>query len=154
MEERRFTMSNILIHNKKARHLYSVLETCEIGLVLQGSEIKALREHGGGLDECFARFEKGELWLYGFHIARFSKSSLHYTHEENRPKKGLMHRRMLGQWALRQKQDGLTLVPLDVHLTRGRAKMTLALAKGLKKYDKRQKIKERESARAMQRVKG
>lgn len=141
-----------MARNSKARHDYHILETWEAGLALSGTEIKSVRAGKVSLAEAFGVVRRGEVWLEGMTISPY-ESGGYVNHEPRRPRKLLLHvgeiRRLIG--AVEQK--GLTLVPLDLHFTRGRAKVTLALARGKKHYDKREDLKrktaEREAARAM-----
>ena len=140
----------IVVQNRKARHEYHVLNTWEAGMVLQGTEVKALREGKGNLQDAFARVDSGEVWLFNFHISPYEQGN-RFNHDPLRPRKLLLHdseiRRMIG--AVQEK--GLTLVPLDVHFSGGRAKVNLALVRGKQLHDKREAIKERDQKREVQR---
>ncbi len=137
--------------NRKARHEFSILETWEAGIVLQGTEVKSLRDGKGNLTDAFARIHQGELWLYEMHISPYEQGN-RYNHDPRRPRKLLMHRSELRRLVGKVEEKGLTLVPLDVHFSRGLAKVTLALARGKKLHDKRDSLRERELERDTQRA--
>jgi SsrA-binding protein len=138
--------------NRKARHDYHILDTWEVGLVLTGSEIKSVRAGKVSLKGAFGVVRRGEVWLEGMNIAAY-ESGGYTNHEPERPRKVLMHRHELRRLIGAVEQKGLTLIPLDIHLSEGWAKATLALAQGKKRHDKREDLKrrqaEREAARAM-----
>lgn len=137
--------------NRKARHEYHVLETHEAGLALKGTEVKSLRAGKANLQDSFARVENGELILYNMHISHYEQGN-QFNHEPKRPRKLLMHKREIMRLLGKTQEKGLTLVPLKVYFTRGRAKIELALAKGKKVYDKREAIKARDAKREMERA--
>ena len=146
----------IVARNRKARHDYQILETWEAGLVLVGTEVKSVRAGKVSLKGAFALVRHGELWLEGANIAAYDSGG--YTnHDPKRARKLLLHRREMRRLIGYVEQRGLTLVPLDVYITRKRAKVTLALARGKKAHDRREDIKrrdaEREMARALRRKK-
>ena len=134
--------------NRQARRNYEVLDTWEAGLVLRGGEVKSLRESKVQIAEAFGRFEGGELWLLGLHISPYSMSGGEgMGHDPDRPKKLLLHRAEIRRMNDRVQREGLTLVPLSLYFSNGRAKVELALARGRGHADKRQAIAEREAAR-------
>ena len=141
-----------MARNPRARHDYHILETWEAGLVLSGTEIKSVRAGKVSLAEAFGVVRRGEVWLEGMTISPY-ESGGYVNHEPRRPRKLLMHVREIRRLIGAVEQKGLTLVPLDVHFTRGRAKVMLALGRGKKLHDKRETVKrrlaEREAARAM-----
>lgn len=141
----------VVVSNRKARHDYDILDTFECGIVLLGSEVKSLRAGQVQLKDSYGEVRNGELWLHNAHIAPygFARGG---GHEADRPRKLLLHRRQIDSVAGRVAQDGLTLVPLSIYFTHGLAKVELALAKGIRRFDKRQKIKEREQKREMDRA--
>lgn len=139
-----------IVSNRKARFEYEILDTFEAGLVLQGTEVKSLRQGKANLQDAFARFDRGELWLYNLHISPYEPGN-RFNHDPLRPRKLLLHRRELRKLVGQVEQKGLTLVPLDLHFRRGIAKVTLALARGKKLYDKRGDVKKREAERDMAR---
>ena len=144
----------ILARNPKARHDYHIVETWEAGLVLTGSEVKSVRAGRASLKGAFGVFRRGELWLEGMSIAPY-ESGGYANHVRERPRKLLLHRRQIRRLIGAVEQQGHTLVPLDIHLQGGYAKVTLALGKGKKVRDKREDLKrrdaEREIARTMRR---
>ena len=135
--------------NRKARFDYEILDTIEAGLVLVGTEIKAIREGRANLSEAFARPEGGELWLLNAHIAHYSAGGAD-NHEPTRPRKLLLHRDQIARLTKQVSEKGLTLVPLRLYLKRHRAKIQLGVAKGRRRYDKRRAIIEREREREAQ----
>lgn len=147
----------LVIRNRKARHEFEILEELEAGLVLVGAEVKSLREGDASFTDAFARVDNGELWLYNLHISPYEQASIDVP-DPKRPRKLLAHRREIERLATRTAEQGLTLVPLDLHFTRGRAKVTLGLARGKKLHDKREtmkrKVMQREVDRALRSRKG
>jgi SsrA-binding protein len=140
----------IVVQNRKARHEYHVLDTWETGMVLQGTEVKSLREGKANMHDAFARLDGGELWLYNLHISAYEQGN-RFNHDPLRPRKLLMHRSQLRKLVGQVEQKGLTLVPLDVHFSGGVAKVKLALVRGKKLHDKRETLRERAQTRDMQR---
>jgi SsrA-binding protein len=141
----------IVTQNRKARHDYHIIETWEAGLVLKGTEVKSLREGKANLKDSYARVERGEVFLYRFHISPYEKGS-HYNHDPLRPRKLLLHRREIRKLKGRVEERGLTLVPLKVYFKEGKAKVEIALAKGKRMYDKREAIARRDSDRDVSRT--
>jgi SsrA-binding protein len=135
--------------NRKARFDYEILETFEAGVVLTGTEIKAIREGKANLSDAYARPENGELWLHNAHIAQYSSGS-RYNHEPTRSRKLLMHKDQIRDLARQVSERGMTLVPLKLYLKKHRAKVELGLARGRKRYDKRRAITERDRQREAQ----
>ena len=133
--------------NRKARHDYDVIDTFECGIVLVGSEVKSLRDGKAQLKDSYARVESGELWLLGVHIPPYSHAHGTDGHEPERRRKLLLHRSEIDELVGRTQQESLTLVPLSMYFKDGRAKVELALARGRKRYDKRQVIAERHRPR-------
>jgi SsrA-binding protein len=139
-----------IVRNRKARHEFEVLETWEAGIVLQGTEVKALRAGRANLQDSFARVDRGEMWLYNLHISPYEQGN-QFNHEPLRVRKLLLHRRELLKLVGKVEQKGLTLVPLDLHFRRGVAKVTVALVRGKKLHDKREDLKKRDAQREMER---
>ena len=137
--------------NRQARHRYELLDRLECGMVLVGTEVKALRESGATLKDAYAQVRDGELWLYNTHIPPYGPASRD-NHEPERPRKLLAHRREIERLVGKQQLQGLTLVPTRIYFKGPRAKIEIALAKGKDRFDKRQSIKERETKRDMQRA--
>ena len=141
----------LIENNKKARHDYFIEEQYEAGIVLTGTEIKSIRSGGVSLRDSFAKIAKGEVWVFNMHISPYEKGNRFNT-DPLRPKKLLLHKKEIRKLDQAVSRQGLTLVPLDVYLDkRGRAKMTLALARGKKLYDKRDDIAKRDAARDIDR---
>ena len=141
----------LVASNRKAFHNFEILETCEAGLVLQGTEVKALREGRADLKESYARVEGTAAWLLGCHISPYAQGN-RANHDPLRPRKLLLHRRELDRLLGRVMEKGLTLVPLRLYFKQGRAKVELGLARGRKTLDKRHAIREREERREMDRA--
>jgi SsrA-binding protein len=141
-----------LVSNRRAGHDYEILETFEAGIILQGTEIKSLRNHGGSLQDSYADIRGSGLWLLNSSIAPYSFGNIH-NHEERRERKLLMHKREIEKLRRLKAEKGLQIIPLSMFLNRkGIVKVRLAVAKGKKAYDKRAALKEREDTRAMQRA--
>ena len=141
----------LIANNKKARHDYFIEEEYEAGLVLTGTEIKSLRAGGVNLRDSFAKVENSEVLVYNMHISPYEKGNRFNT-DPMRPKKLLLHKREIRKLIGLVSKQGLTLVPLNVYLDRhGRAKLTLALARGKKLYDKRETTAKRDAARDIDR---
>lgn len=141
----------VVVRNRKARHEYQVLEKLEAGLVLTGTEVKSLRAGRANLQDAFAGFNRGELWLQNVHISPYEQGN-RFNHEPLRPRKLLLNRRELRKLIGQVEQKGLTLVPLDVYFRRGIAKTTLALVRGKKLHDKRDDLRKRSDEREMERA--
>jgi SsrA-binding protein len=141
----------VVARNRKARHDYHILESWEAGLVLLGSEVKALREGNASLSDAYARVEHGEVWLHNMHIGVYGPAGPE-AHELKRRRKLLLQRREIKRLIGEVEQAGLTLVPLEVYFRDGVAKLELALAKGKKHRDRREDIKRREADREMERA--
>lgn len=137
--------------NRRARHEYSIEDSMEAGIVLSGTEIKAIRAGKVNLADSFARIERGEAWLVGAHIAPWEGGN-RMNHEPKRDRKLLLHRNQIDQLLGKTKAKGLTLVPLKLYITsRGKAKLELGLGKGKQLYDRRREIADRDSKRAVER---
>ena len=148
--------TKVVATNRRARYDYDILETFESGIVLTGSEVKSIRDGKIQLKDSFARVQDGEVWLHGVHISPYAYAHGANAHDPDRSRKLLLHRAEIDELMGRTQQESLTLVPLSVYFKEGRAKVELALAKGRRRYDKRQAIAkrdaDREAARAMARV--
>jgi SsrA-binding protein len=138
-----------LAENRKALFDYAIEDRVEAGLALTGTEIKSLRAGHVNLRDGYAQIQKGQAWLRNVHIAPWTHAA-HDNHEPLRPRKLLMHKDQIGQLAGAVAQKGYTLIPLRLYTKNGRAKVEIGLARGKKRYEKRQVIKEREAAREMQ----
>ena len=139
------------IRNKKARHNFQILETVEAGLVLEGSEVKALREGKGNIDDGFARVRGGEVWLYNMHIGPYDQAG-QFGHDTRRTRKLLLRKREINRFLGRAVEKGQTLVPLSVYFKRGWAKVELGVARGKREFDKREDLKRREAQRDIDRA--
>ena len=137
--------------NRKAYHNYHIGEGIEAGIALTGSEIKSLREGRVNLGDAYVRPEKGELWLFNAHIARYEAGGI-WSHEPKRNRKLLLHRKEIEDLAAQAAQKGLTLVPTRIYLKGSLAKVEVTLAQGKKLYDKRESIARRETEREISRV--
>ncbi len=134
--------------NRRARHEYEILEMVEAGLVLRGTEVKALRAGLVNFKDSYATVRNGEGWLVGCHISPYSHGT-DANHDPERDRKLLLHRRQLTRLMGKVAERGLTLVPLRLYFKHGRAKVELGLARGRKLHDKRSAIREREVKREM-----
>jgi SsrA-binding protein len=140
------------LDNRRARHEFHILESLEAGLALTGTEIKSIRAGGVSLNEAFARVRDGELWLVNMYIPPYKPGSTFSAHDTRRARKLLVHKSQLERLAARSAEKGLTIVPLRLYFTRGKAKVEIGLAKGKKLYDKRKSIQDREMKRELERV--
>lgn len=141
--------SSDLVSNRRATHDYEIIETFEAGIVLLGTEIKSIRNHGATLQDAYIKVLNRELWLIGCQIAPYRFGNIH-NHEEKRDRKLLMHKREINRLKVATQEKGLTVIPLALYLKNGRVKVRIATAKGKKAYDKRAAIKERDEKRHMQ----
>ena len=139
--------------NRKARHEYSILDTYEAGIALQGTEVKSLRAGRASLVDAFATVDDGEVWLRNLHIAEYTEGSW-TNHEPRRTRKLLLHRAEIERLIGKIREGGLTLVPLAMYFTDGKVKVELALAKGKKTYDKRADLAKRDAQREITRAAG
>jgi len=143
----------IVASNRRARHDYELLERFECGIQLTGDEVKSLREGRASLVDCYGRVRGSEVWLEGLHIPPYEQGDKR-THLPLRPRKLLLHRREIDLIAREVNEKGLSLVPLRIYFTHGMAKVEVALARGKRKYEKRQSIAKREAQREMERAAG
>ncbi len=141
----------VIATNRKARYNYEILDTFEAGMVLRGSEVKSLRDAQIQLKDSYASIRGGEVWLENAHIAPYSFAE-GGGHEPERPRKLLLHRREIDRLFGRIKEEGLTLVPLQVYFVNGKAKVELGLGKGKRTRDKRRDIVARQQKREMDRA--
>jgi SsrA-binding protein len=138
--------------NKRARHDYHILETWEAGVVLSGTEVKSLRQGKANLTDAYATVRDGEVFLLNLHISPYEQGN-QFNHEPTRTRKLLLHKKEIRRLIGGVERQGLTLVPLDLFFNpRGKAKVTLALAKGKKLHDKRADERRREDERDMARA--
>lgn len=144
-------MNAVVARNRRARRDYEILDRYEAGLALTGSEIKSIRLGKVDIQGAYGRLRDGEAWLLDAYIAPYQNAG--YTpHEARRDRKLLLHRQELRRIRAALDERGLTLVPLDLHLRGGRAKVELGVARGVKRYDKRRKLREREEGRQVARA--
>ena len=137
----------VVARNRRARHDFDLIETFECGIVLQGSEVKSLREGKAQLSEAYARVVDGEIWLFGAHVPPWQFAQGFGAHDPDRRRKLLLHREQIDELFGRTTQQALTLVPLSLYFRDGKAKVELALARGRKLHDKRHAIAERDAQR-------
>lgn len=141
----------IVSNNKRANHDYELLDKFEAGLVLQGTEIKSVRDNQVSLLRSYVQAIDGELWLLEAHIAQYVHGNRD-NHDPVRPRKLLLHRREIGKIIEKLTQKGLTVVPTKMYLKNGRAKLEIALARGKAKFDKRASLAEKDSKRQIERA--
>ena len=139
--------------NRRARHDYELLERYECGIQLTGDEVKSLRGGRASLTDCYGRVRDGEVWLEGMHIPPYEQGDTR-RHVPMRPRKLLLHRRQIDEVGREVNEKGLSLVPLRVYFVHGLAKVEVALARGKRRYEKRQSIAKREAQREMERAAG
>ena len=140
----------IIAENRKARFDYFIEDTYECGIVLEGTEVKSVKNGNISFPDAFAEINNGEVWVKNFHISEYSFSSI-FNHDPDRPKKLLLHAEEIKRITRRVEEKGCTLIPLDFYLKNGRVKVTLGVCKGKKQYDKRAAIKDRDVQRDIQR---
>jgi SsrA-binding protein len=140
-----------IARNKKALHEYHILESWEAGIALAGPEVKSIRAGKVSLAESFARVERGEVWLHGMHVSPYDPAS-RWNEDPLRPRKLLLHNREIRKLIGATEKQGLTLVPLELYIMRGRVKVGLALARGKKLHDKREDLKRKAIDRETQRA--
>ncbi len=138
--------------NRKARHNYEILDKIECGIELMGSEVKTLRSGQCSIDEAYGRVINGEVWICNVDIPEYPQANL-LNHEPKRNRKLLMKKREIEKFAESASQQGLTLVPLEIYFIRGYAKLMLAIGRGRKTHDKRDKIKKQADKREMRQAK-
>jgi SsrA-binding protein len=139
--------------NRRARHDYFINETLEVGIILEGTEVKSLRSGQASIQEAFAREADGELWLMNAFVPPYQMASPKTNHEPRRARKLLIHRKELNKVMGLTKREGITLVPLSIYFNeRGRAKLEIGLARGKKKADKREAEKTRDWQREQSRI--
>src|SRR5918992_4533852 len=136
--------------NRQASYRYHLLEKWEAGVVLQGTEVKALRAGSAQIKDGYASVRDGELWLHNVHIPPYGPAARE-NHEPERPRKLLAHRREIDRLVHRTQERGLTLVPTRIYFSDGRAKVEIALARGKDRFDKRESIKARDMKRDVDR---
>lgn len=141
----------VVAQNKKARHDFFIEETFEAGIVLQGTEIKSIRAGRVNLKDAFARIQKGEVFVHNMHISPYEQGN-RFNHEPLRTRKLLLHRKQIDKLIGETKEAGYSIVPLKMYLKDGYAKLLIGLAKGKKKFDKREDLKKKEAKRDVERA--
>ncbi|MEN9818086.1 MAG: SsrA-binding protein [Gemmatimonadota bacterium] len=141
----------LIARNKRARHDYEILDSWEAGIVLTGTEVKALREGRANLTDAFGIIKDGEVFLLNLHVGHYGLGNVH-NHEPTRTRKLLLHRREIRRLIGAVERQGLTLVPLDLYFKGGRVKTRLALVRGKQQHDKREDIKRRDAQREIARA--
>ena len=138
----------VVAQNKRARHDYAVEDVYEAGIVLQGTEVKALRQGRASLTDAYASVQDGEVWLLGAHIQEYTEGTW-TNHAPRRPRKLLLHKAEILRLIGKTRESGLSLVPLALYFSEGKVKVEIALARGRKAHDKRQVLAERDAQREM-----
>jgi SsrA-binding protein len=141
----------VVVRNKRAFHEYEVIERIECGVVLQGTEVKSLRDGQASLEDAYAKLEGGEVWMIGSDIPEYAMGN-RQNHKPKRPRKLLLHRREIEKFAGKASQRGFTLVPLRLYFRSGRAKVELAVARGKQAHDKRQAARKADADREIRRA--
>lgn len=152
MAEKAGPGEKIICENRRARFDYEIDDTLEAGLMLIGSEVKALRNNEASLSDSYAQEEKGELFLLNAHIGAY-KPATTFAHLPTRPRKLLLHKAELEKWAAKVRERGYSIIPLVLYFKNGRAKVKLGLGKGKNTIDRRAGIRERENKRELDRLK-
>ncbi len=143
--------TELIARNKRARHDYEILDTWEAGIVLTGTEVKALRDGRANLTDAFGIVKDGEIFVLNLHIGAYGHGNL-FNHEPTRTRKLLLHKREIRRMIGSVERQGLTLVPLDLYFKGGRVKVRLALVRGKQQHDKREDLKKRDAEREIARV--
>ncbi len=141
----------LIAQNKKARHDYTVIDTMEAGIALQGTEIKSIRNGRINLKDGFVRIARGEAFLMNVHISPYEQGNI-YNHDPLRTRKLLLHKKQINKLAGETKTKGVTIIPLKVYLKDGYAKVLIGLAKGKHEYDKRETLKRKDQERQIERA--
>ncbi len=142
---------DVIVTNRRARREYHIAETLEAGLVLAGTEVKALRQKEASLAEAYCSIERGEAFLRGAHINLYSHGTLQ-NHEPVRPRKLLLHKREIRRLRKLAERKGFTLIPLQLYFAGGKAKLEVGVARGKRLYDKRADMAERDTKRQLERT--
>ncbi|CAM00440.1 SsrA-binding protein [Saccharopolyspora erythraea NRRL 2338] len=143
----------LIAQNRRARHDWSVLDTYETGIVLTGTEVKSLRQGKASLVDGFATVDRGEVWLRNVHIPEYTEGTW-TNHEPRRSRKLLLHKGEIIRLIGKIQESGLSLIPLSLYFSDGKAKVELALAKGKKAHDKRQDLAKKDAQREIERAMG
>lgn len=140
----------LLAKNRKARFNYTIEESLECGIVLEGTEVKSFRSGNISFPDAFAEIRDGEVWLIGLHVTPYVYSSI-FNHDPDRPKKLLLHREEIKRLVRKVDEKGFTLIPLEFYLKNGIIKVELGICRGKKVFDKRADIRDRDVKRDLQR---
>ncbi len=143
--------TELIARNRRARHDYEILDTWETGIVLAGTEVKALREGKANLTDAFGVIKEGEVFLLNLHIGAYGQAN-QFNHEPTRTRKLLLHKREIRRMIGAVERQGLTLVPLELYFKGGRVKARLALARGKQQHDKRDDLKKKDAQREIARA--
>ncbi|MDZ7675351.1 MAG: SsrA-binding protein SmpB [Acidimicrobiales bacterium] len=143
--------TKLIAANRRAKRDYELTETVEAGIVLQGSEVKSMREAQVQITDGFVRFDGDEAWLQGIHIAPYAQAQEHTGHDPDRLRKLLLHRRELDRLRALMDQERVSIVPLRLYFRDGKVKVELGVGKGRQKHDKRQAVAERDAKREVDR---
>jgi SsrA-binding protein len=140
-----------LATNRRARHEYEILDQLECGIVLRGTELKALRRKGGSIEQAFGHFKGAELWLINAHVPEYEMGNIH-NHVPDRERKLLAHKRELARWVARVREKGITIVPLELYFDAALVKVRMALVRGKKLHDKRETKRAQDAKRDIDRA--
>ncbi len=140
----------IITENRKARHEYHLLEFLEVGLSLQGTEVKSLRNNRANLQDAYCKIDDGELWLYNAHISPYDFGN-RANHDPRRPRRLLAHKNEIRRLYAKVREKGYTLIPVRMYFSHGKAKLEIALAQGKKLFDKRQDLAAKTARREVER---
>ncbi|MDJ1369943.1 SsrA-binding protein SmpB [Gulosibacter molinativorax] len=141
----------VVARNKKAYHDYTIEDTYEAGMVLHGTEVKALREGRASLIDGYAYVDRGEMWIDNVYIPEYFQGTWN-NHTPRRKRKLLLHKEQIRKIAAKTREGGYTIVPLQLYFSDGRAKLEIGVAKGKREYDKRQALRERQDKREADRA--
>lgn len=147
----RETGRKLIAQNKRARHDYHIEDVYEAGIVLQGTEVKSLRAGRASLTDGYATVKDGEVWLVNVHIPEYAHGTW-TNHAARRTRKLLLHRKEIDKLMVKTREGGLTLVPLSLYFSNGKAKVELGLARGKKSWDNRHDLAEKQAKREMERA--
>jgi SsrA-binding protein len=147
------TARRVVVSNRRARHDYTILDTYEAGIALQGTEVKSLRLGRASLADSFATVTDGEVWLRNLHIPEYAQGTW-TNHAPRRTRKLLLHGGEIDKLAAKTRESGTSLVPLSLYFSEGKVKVELALARGKRKYDKRAAMAKRDAQREIERSAG
>ena len=148
MAKKKKRVPKLICDNRRTARNYDIDSTFEAGIILEGTEVKSIRDGRVNINDSYANIKNGEAWLYNLNIALYDKAR-HFNHETKRVRKLLLHKREISKLFIKVKERGFTLIPIDLHFKEGRVKVTLGLAKGKKSWDNRQQILAKQERREM-----